>query len=60
VRNLIRTPDRLAQIRRNQEVVAPVRSSRRIAALIAQIANSHTLPAQEHLSHGALKAVASL
>ncbi|MHB8147599.1 MAG: MGDG synthase family glycosyltransferase [Vulcanimicrobiaceae bacterium] len=60
VRNLIRTPDRLAQIQRNQEVVAPVRSSRRIAALIAQIANSHTIPAQEHLGHGALKAVASL
>ncbi len=60
VRNLIRTPERLAQIRRNQEVVAPVRSSRRIAALISQIANSHTIPAQEHLVPGALKAVASL
>ncbi len=60
VRNLIRTPERLAQIRRNQEVVAPVRSSRRIAALISQIASSHTIPAQEHLVPGALKAVASL
>ena len=60
VRSLIRTPDRLEQIRHNQELVAPVRSSRRIAALIAQIANAHTIPAQEHVGLGALKAVASL
>lgn len=60
VRNMIRTPDRLTQIRHNQELVAPVRSSRRIAALIAQIANSHTIPAQDDMALGGLKAVASL
>ena len=47
VRTLIRTPHRLEEIRRNQELVAPVRSSRRIAALIAQIANTGTIPAQD-------------
>jgi len=47
VRTLIRTPHRLEEIRRNQERVAPVRSSRRIAALIAQIANTGTIPAQD-------------
>jgi 1,2-diacylglycerol 3-beta-galactosyltransferase len=40
VRNLIRSPERLEQIRRNQEAVAPKRSSREIAALIARIANA--------------------
>ncbi len=62
VRNMIRTPDRLAQIRHNQEIVAPVRSSRRIAALIAQIANTRTIPAQDDMALGlsGLKAVASL
>ncbi len=39
VRNLIRNPERLAQIRRNQAMVAPKRSSRQIAALIARVAN---------------------
>ncbi len=38
VRALIRAPERLASIRHNQEIVAPRHSSRRIAALIAQIA----------------------
>ncbi len=47
VRTLIRTPHRLEEIRRNQERVAPVRSSRRIAALISQIANTGTIPAQD-------------
>jgi 1,2-diacylglycerol 3-beta-galactosyltransferase len=37
VRNLIATPERLAMIRHNQEIVAPRHSSRRIAALIADI-----------------------
>lgn len=60
VRSMIRTPERLAQIRRNQELVAPVRSSRRIAALIAQITEERTIPAQEYLIPGALRAVASL
>ena len=57
---LIRTPEHLEQIRRNQELVAPVRSSRRIAALIAQIADSHTIPAQDDMALGRLKEVASL
>ncbi|MBV8723750.1 MAG: glycosyltransferase [Candidatus Eremiobacteraeota bacterium] len=38
VRGLIRAPERLAAIRHNQEIVAPRHSSRRIAALIAQMA----------------------
>ncbi len=38
VRSLIRSPERLAQIRRNQAAVAPQRSSRQIAALIARMA----------------------
>jgi 1,2-diacylglycerol 3-beta-galactosyltransferase len=37
VRNLIAAPERLAMIRHNQEIVAPRHSSRRIAALIADI-----------------------
>ena len=60
VSNMIRTPDRLEQIRQNQEIVAPKRSSRQIAALIAQIANNGTIPPQEGLLPGALRAVASL
>jgi 1,2-diacylglycerol 3-beta-galactosyltransferase len=50
VRSLIRTPQRLEEIRHNQERVAPIRSSRRIAALIAQIANEGTVPAQDEVS----------
>ncbi len=50
VRSLIRTPQRLAEIRLNQERVAPIRSSRRIAGLIAQIANEGTIPAQDETS----------
>jgi hypothetical protein len=34
-------------MRRNQEVVAPKRSSRRIAALIAQMANTGTIPSDD-------------
>jgi 1,2-diacylglycerol 3-beta-galactosyltransferase len=60
VRMLIRTPDRLESIRRSQERVAPKRSSRRIAALIAQIANAGTIPAQDDMPIGPLRAVASL
>jgi 1,2-diacylglycerol 3-beta-galactosyltransferase len=40
VRGLIRAPERLAAIRHNQEMIAPRQSSRRIAALIAQVATS--------------------
>ncbi len=57
VRRMIRTPERLAQIRRNQERVAPVRSSRRIAALIAQMATEGTIP---ELDAGALRAAAGV
>lgn len=60
VRAMIRTPHRLEEIRRNQELVAPVRSSRRIAALIAQIANTGTIPAQDDMPARALAAAASL
>jgi 1,2-diacylglycerol 3-beta-galactosyltransferase len=60
VRSMIKTPHRLDEIRRNQELVAPVRSSRRIAALIAQIANTGTIPAQDYLAQKGLAAVASL
>ncbi|MFY9719519.1 MAG: glycosyltransferase [Candidatus Cybelea sp.] len=49
VRSLIDQPDRLEMIRHNQEVVAPRRSSRRIAALISEIT--------EAAAHQALAAV---
>ncbi|HUY40965.1 MAG TPA: glycosyltransferase [Candidatus Dormibacteraeota bacterium] len=42
VRALLRSPERLEQIRRNQAAVAPQRSSRQIAALIADMANRGT------------------
>jgi 1,2-diacylglycerol 3-beta-galactosyltransferase len=60
VRTLLRAPDRLEGIRRNQERVAPKRSSRRIAALIAQITNYGTIPGQDDMPVGPLRAVASL
>jgi 1,2-diacylglycerol 3-beta-galactosyltransferase len=60
VRSMIRTPRRLEEIRRNQEAVAPKRSSRRIAALIAQITNTGTIPAQDDMATRGLAAVASL
>ncbi len=44
VRSLIDQRDRLEMIRHNQEVVAPRRSSRRIAALISQITESAAHP----------------
>ena len=56
VRSMIRTPERLATIRHNQEIVAPRRSSRRIAALIAQIANTGTIPPQEFMPPPPLRA----
>ncbi|HEY1656656.1 MAG TPA: glycosyltransferase [Candidatus Tumulicola sp.] len=49
VGSMIRTPERLAAIRHNQEIVAPRRSSRRIAALIARIAETGAIPAQDEL-----------
>ncbi len=60
VRSMIKTPHRLEEIRANQELVAPVRSSRRIAALIAQITNTGTIPAQDDMARRGLAAVASL
>jgi len=60
VRSMIRTPHRLDEIRRNQELVAPKRSSRRIAALIAQIANVGTIPAQDDMPARPLAVAASL
>jgi 1,2-diacylglycerol 3-beta-galactosyltransferase len=60
VRSMIRTPERLAAIRHNQEIVAPRRSSRRIAALIAQVAESRTIPAQDDLPAGPLRQAAGV
>jgi len=60
VRTMIRTPEKLDAIRRNQELVAPVRSSRRIAALIAQIANTGTIPAQDDMPAGPLRQAAGV
>ena len=47
VGRLVKNEARLSSMRRNQEIVAPKRSSRRIAALIAQMANTHTIPADD-------------
>lgn len=47
VRSLIGAPERLAEIRHNQEMVAPRHSSRRIAALITSITENGTIPAQD-------------
>ncbi|MGA9943531.1 MAG: glycosyltransferase [Candidatus Cybelea sp.] len=47
VRGLISNPERLALIRHNQEIVAPRRSSRRIAALIKSITETGTIPASD-------------
>ncbi|MBV9718780.1 MAG: glycosyltransferase [Candidatus Eremiobacteraeota bacterium] len=44
VRALISAPERLAEIRHNQEMVAPRRSSRRIAALITSITETGRIP----------------
>jgi 1,2-diacylglycerol 3-beta-galactosyltransferase len=43
VKTLIDAPDRLEMIRHNQEIVAPRRSSRRIAALISEITEAALL-----------------
>lgn len=47
VRSLIASPERLAEIRHNQEVVAPRHSSRRIAALIRSITLTGKIPPQD-------------
>jgi 1,2-diacylglycerol 3-beta-galactosyltransferase len=59
VRTLISTPDRLAAIRHNQEIVAPRRSSRRIAALIASIAETGAIPATDDVAARALRTAAA-
>jgi 1,2-diacylglycerol 3-beta-galactosyltransferase len=60
VRSMIRTPERLATIRHNQEIVAPRRSSRRIAALIAQVSETGTIPAQDDMPSGGLRQAAGV
>lgn len=60
VRSMIRTPERLAAIGHNQEIVAPKRSSRRIAALIAQIATAGTIPPQEFIPAPPLRQAAGV
>ncbi|HEY8321738.1 MAG TPA: glycosyltransferase [Candidatus Baltobacteraceae bacterium] len=47
VRGLLADPDRLATIREHQAAIAPVRSSRRIAALIASLAETGRLPVDQ-------------
>jgi 1,2-diacylglycerol 3-beta-galactosyltransferase len=47
VERLVKNEALVAQMRHNQELVAPKRSSRRIAALIAQMANTGTIPADD-------------
>jgi 1,2-diacylglycerol 3-beta-galactosyltransferase len=49
VRDLIASPERLATIRHNQDIVAPRNSSRRIAALISEITATGTIPAQDEM-----------
>jgi len=44
VRTLIHSPQRLTEMRRRQEEVAPHESARRIAALIAQVTQDYTIP----------------
>lgn len=50
VERLLRAPALLETMRVKQEIVAPRRSSRRIAALIASMANTHTIPADDEYS----------
>ncbi len=59
VRTLISTPERLAAIRHNQEIVAPRRSSRRIAALITAIAESGAIPASDDVAVRPLRTAAA-
>jgi 1,2-diacylglycerol 3-beta-galactosyltransferase len=58
VRSLIFAPERLAEIRHNQEIVAPRSSSRRIAALIRSITENGTIPASDDAVGFALHAAA--
>jgi 1,2-diacylglycerol 3-beta-galactosyltransferase len=47
VTRLLNNPGRMEHMRRNQELVAPKRSSRRIAALIASMATTGQIPADD-------------
>lgn len=47
VERLVKNSALVENMRFNQELVAPKRSSRRIAALIASMANTHTIPADD-------------
>lgn len=47
VERLVRNPARLGAMQHNQELIAPKRSSRRIAALIAQITMRGSIPADD-------------
>ncbi|HET7815033.1 MAG TPA: glycosyltransferase [Candidatus Baltobacteraceae bacterium] len=47
VERLVKNQALVAKMRHNQELVAPKRSSRRIAALIASMANTGTIPADD-------------
>lgn len=60
VRSLIANPGRLAEIRHNQEIVAPRRSSRRIAALITSIAETGRIPASDDASLRMLQTAAAV
>jgi 1,2-diacylglycerol 3-beta-galactosyltransferase len=60
VRSLIANPGRLAEIRHNQEIVAPRRSSRRIAALITSIAETGRIPASDDASLRVLQTAAAV
>jgi 1,2-diacylglycerol 3-beta-galactosyltransferase len=57
VRSLISAPEKLAAIRHNQEMVAPRRSSRRIAQLITSITETGTIPADDSIVLQAAAAV---
>jgi 1,2-diacylglycerol 3-beta-galactosyltransferase len=60
VRSLISNPERLTAIRCNQEIVAPRRSSRRIAALIKSIAETGVVPARDDFAAPALQTAAAV
>ncbi len=59
VERLVKNAERLKAMRVAQEIVAPKRSSRRIARLIAQIANTGTIP-DENVFVAPLRTVVSL
>jgi 1,2-diacylglycerol 3-beta-galactosyltransferase len=60
VRSLIFAPERLAEIRHNQEMVAPRHSSRRIAALIRSITETGEIPASDDYSRVTFQTAAAV